>query len=197
MADEVLLRSHVPLQPPPPSEPALDVSPAPSAPSSCSLRSLRSRRQLTWLGLDTIMWQSMKMSGTFFLTHARIGGPIVMLGTKWPSMTSAVSSRKVKAAGRCSARRWASCRSSSARCSCGAALRCCNARCTLCAHRVRYAPARLTHVQPVCAIVDHALALGREVRQVALLGQLDREGKLTARTLGAMMALGMVDSLAG
>lgn len=57
---------------------------------------------------------------------------------------------------------------------------------------------RLTHVQPVGPIVDHALALGREVRQVALARQLmsaHAKAGLTASTLGAMMAFGMAGFL--
>lgn len=37
------------------------------------------------------MWQSIKMSGTFFLTCSKMGAPMVILGTKWPSMTSETS----------------------------------------------------------------------------------------------------------
>lgn len=38
--------------------------------------------RLTLAGSDTIMWQSIKISGTFCLTQVRIGAPMVMLGTK-------------------------------------------------------------------------------------------------------------------
>eukprot|EP00964_Phaeocystis_antarctica_P071974 scaffold43968_cov61-Phaeocystis_antarctica.AAC.1 len=38
------------------------------------------------------MWQSKKASGTCFFNDAMTGEPHVMLGTKWPSITSRCSS---------------------------------------------------------------------------------------------------------
>ena len=45
----------------------------------------------TFSGSETIIWQSIKMSGTALETDLRIGAPITILGTKWPSMMSADS----------------------------------------------------------------------------------------------------------
>ena len=78
------------------------------------------------------MWQSIKMPGTFSYTLLNIGAPIVMFGTKWPSMISVqdVSSSLTTA------------------------------------RRSR------THVQPVGAVVNHALTFRSQVGQVTLGVQL-------------------------
>lgn len=44
----------------------------------------------TFSGSDTIMWQSINASGTCFRTDSMAGGPITILETKWPSITSTV-----------------------------------------------------------------------------------------------------------
>ena len=44
----------------------------------------------TLSGSDTIMWQSINASGTCFRTDSMAGGPITILETKCPSITSTV-----------------------------------------------------------------------------------------------------------
>ena len=56
--------------------------------SECTRRRTSTALERTLAGSATIMWQSMKTLSTVLLTLARTGAPMVMLGTKWPSMTS-------------------------------------------------------------------------------------------------------------
>jgi len=70
--------------------------------SGCSEGEGESERETrrTFAGSATIMWQSMNTLSTVLWTLARTGAPMVMLGTKWPSMTSARGTSRVSAGAR-------------------------------------------------------------------------------------------------
>ena len=93
------------------------------------------------------MWQSMKMSGTLSRTQERMGGPMVMFGTKllgYSDRRARSRDRKDAHPSMTSSRRY-------------------QPRSERCAEL-------LTHVEPVGAVRHHPPAFRGEVGQVALVG---------------------------